>query len=223
VITVIGVSLLPVAVRWALEPQNTPEFGSIRDIGLAAATLLIIMLIYRFLHGFFNRVAILLGLVLGTLLAISLGATNFGQLRAARLFQLTAPFHFGAPTFFVGATISMFIVMLVIMTETTVDILAIGEVVDKRLGRRDVTAGLQADMLSTAVAGVVNGFSVSAFAQNVGLVAVTGIKSRLARPSKATPRTRWSRATPRTLPTHCRTTEPTHTDGSKPCTSGLTS
>jgi xanthine/uracil permease len=72
----------------------------------------------------------------------------------------------------------MLVVMLVIMTETTADILAIGEVVDKRLTRRDVTGGLQADMLSTTVAGVFNGFSVSAFAQNVGLVAVTGIKSR---------------------------------------------
>ncbi len=178
VITVIGVSLLPVAVRWALGPQNTPEFGSMRNVGLAGATLLIIVLIYRFLGGFFNRVAILLGLVLGTLVAIPFGATAFGQLRAARLFQLTTPFHFGAPTFFVGATISMLIVMLVIMTETTADILAIGEVVDKRLDRRDVTGGLQADMLSTSVAGVFNSFSLSAFAQNVGLVAVTGIKSR---------------------------------------------
>jgi uric acid transporter len=178
VITVIGVSLLPVAVRWALGPQNTPEFGSMRNVGLAAATLLIIVLIYRFLGGFFNRVAILLGLVLGTLVAIPFGATDFGQLRAARLFQLTTPFHFGTPTFYVGAAISMVIVMLVIMTETTADILAIGEVVDRRLDRRVVTGGLQADMLSRAVAGVFNSFSLSAFAQNVGLVAVTGIKSR---------------------------------------------
>ncbi|SHN85978.1 xanthine permease [Geodermatophilus obscurus] len=178
VITVIGISLLPVAMRWALGPATSPEFGSMRNIGLAAATLLIIVLIYRFLGGFFNRVAILLGLVLGTLVAIPFGATNFGALADAAPFQLTAPFHFGTPTFAVGAIISMLVVMLVIMTETTADILAIGEVVDKRLSRRDVTGGLQADMLSTTVAGVFNGFSVSAFAQNVGLVAVTGIKSR---------------------------------------------
>ncbi|RFU20580.1 purine permease [Geodermatophilus marinus] len=178
VITVIGISLLPVAMRWALGPATSPEFGSMRNIGLAAATLLIIVLIYRFLGGFFNRVAILLGLVLGTLVAIPFGATNFGALADAAPFQLTAPFHFGTPTFAIGAIISMLVVMLVIMTETTADILAIGEVVDKRLTRRDVTGGLQADMLSTTVAGVFNGFSVSAFAQNVGLVAVTGIKSR---------------------------------------------
>jgi xanthine permease len=178
VITVIGVSLLPVAIRWARGTPNTPEFGSVRNVGLAAATLLIIVLIYRFLPGFFSRVAILLGLVLGTLVAIPFGATDFSRLGDAALFQVSTPFHFGTPTFFVGAIVSMFIVMLVIMTETTADILAIGEVVDKPLTRRDVTGGLQADMLSTSVAGVLNGFSVSAFAQNVGLVAVTGIKSR---------------------------------------------
>ncbi|RBY76818.1 purine permease [Geodermatophilus sp. TF02-6] len=178
VITVIGVSLLPVAIRWARGTANTPEFGSMRNIGLAAATLLIIVLIYRFLGGFFNRVAILLGLVLGTLVAIPFAATDFGRIGDAAAFQLTEPFHFGTPTFAVGAIVSMLVVMLVIMTETTADILAIGEVVDKPLGRRDVTGGLQADMLATTVAGVFNGFSVSAFAQNVGLVAVTGIKSR---------------------------------------------
>jgi xanthine permease len=178
VITVIGVSLLPVAMRWALGPATSPEFGSMRNIGLAAATLLIIILIYRFLGGFFNRVAILLGLVLGTLVAIPFGATDFSRIGDANVFQLTEPFRFGPPTFAIGAIISMLVVMLVIMTETTADILAIGEVVDKPLTRRDVTGGLQADMLSTTVAGVFNGFSVSAFAQNVGLVAVTGIKSR---------------------------------------------
>jgi xanthine/uracil permease len=78
----------------------------------------------------------------------------------------------------VGATVSMVVVMLVIMTETTADILAIGEVIGKPADRQQVTNGLRADMLATSVASVFNGFSVSAFAQNVGLVAITGIKSR---------------------------------------------
>jgi xanthine/uracil permease len=56
-------------MRWALGPATSPEYGSMRNIGLAAATLLII-LIHRFLGGFFNRVAILFGLVLGTVVDI---------------------------------------------------------------------------------------------------------------------------------------------------------
>lgn len=73
----------------------------------------------------------------------------------------------------------MTIVMLVIMTETTADILAIGEIVDRPADGRAVVGGLRADTLATAVSGgLLNGFPVSAFAQNVGLVALTGVKSR---------------------------------------------
>ena len=111
-------------------------------------------------------------------MAIPFGVTDFGRIADASIFQFTLPFHFGLPTFSVGATISMFVVMLVIMTETTADILAIGQVIDKPADRQTVTNGLRADMLATTFASVFNGFSVSAFAQNVGLVAITGIKSR---------------------------------------------
>ncbi len=180
VITIIGVSLLPVGIEWAGggTPGVTPSFGAPKNIAVAALTMLIIIVIYRFLPPFFSRVAILLGLVLGTFVAIPFGLTNFSNIKNANVFQLSSPFHFGWPTFAVGATISMVVVMLVIMTETTADILAIGEVIDQPASRQQVTNGLRADMLATSVAGVFNGFSVSAFAQNVGLVAITGIKSR---------------------------------------------
>jgi len=92
---------------------------------------------------------------------------------------VSTPFHFGAPQFSIAAIVSMTIVMLVIMTETTADILAVGEVVDRPADGRTVVAGLRADCLATAVSGgLLNSFSASAFAQNVGLVAITGIKSR---------------------------------------------
>jgi len=69
--------------------------------------------------------------------------------------------------------------MLVIMTETTADLLAIGEIVGRPAEGKVVVAGLRADCLATAASGgLLNGFPCSAFAQNVGLVAITGIKSR---------------------------------------------
>jgi xanthine/uracil permease len=69
-------------------------------------------------------------------------------------------------------------VIVVIMTETTADILAIGEVIGADVDARRVADGLRADMACTAVAPVFGSFPCSAFAQNVGLVALTGIKSR---------------------------------------------
>lgn len=179
VITVIGVSLLPVSFGWAGGGTGTPDFGAVSNVTLAAVTLLIILAIYRFLPGFLSRVAILAGLVLGTLVAIPFGKVDFSRIGQAQWFAVSTPFHFGAPTFDVAAIVSMVIVILVIMTETTADILAIGEVIGRPADGRTVVGGLRADTLSTAVSsGLLNGFPVSAFAQNVGLVAITGIKSR---------------------------------------------
>jgi uric acid transporter len=179
IITVIGLSLLPVAVNWSAGGVGSEHFGSPGNIGLAFLTLLIILFIYRFLPGFFSRIAILAGLALGTIVAIPLGMTNFSRVGEAAWVAVSTPFHFGFPRFEFAAILSMTIVMIVIMTEATADILAIGEIVDKPADGRTVVAGLRADCLSSAVSGgLLNGFQLSAFAQNVGLVAITGIKSR---------------------------------------------
>ncbi len=179
VITVIGISLLPVAIRWAGGGAGSADFGSVSNVALAAITLAIILLVYRFLPGFFSRIAILIGLVGGGMVAALMGKVDFSKVSEAQGFAVSSPFHFGAPTFEVAAIVSMVIVMLVIMTETTADLLAIGVVVGRPADRKTVANGLRADTLSTAVSGgLLNGFPVSAFAQNVGLVALTGIKSR---------------------------------------------
>ncbi|MBD2757983.1 purine permease [Yimella sp. cx-573] len=178
VITMIGLSLIPVGVGWAAGGVGSPNFGQPKQYLLAFITLMLVILIYRFLPGFFGRIAIILGLVLGTLVAIPMGMTDFSAISEAKVFQVPSPFHFGAPQFEISAIISLTICMLVIMVEATADILALGEITEKPADRDTVTNGLRADTLSTAVAGVFNGFSLSAFAQNVGLVAITGIRSR---------------------------------------------
>jgi xanthine permease len=178
VITIIGVSLLPVAIRWARGTPGTEDYGAPKNVLLAAGTLFFIMAVYRFLPGVLSRVAILLGLVVGTLVAIPLGFTDFSPVGDADIVGVASPLHFGAPTFELAAIVSMLVVMLVIMTETTADILAIGEVVEKEQTPGDVARGLRADMFSTTGAALLNGFPCTAFAQNVGLVAVTGVRSR---------------------------------------------
>jgi NCS2 family nucleobase:cation symporter-2 len=179
IITVIGVSLLPVAVTWAGGGDPSAEgFGSPVNIALAFAVLLIVLLIYRFFSGFINRIAVLLGLILGTVIAAIFGLVDFGRVGEAAAFGITTPFSFGLPTFQLAAIISMSLVMLVTMVETTGDIIAVSEIVEKPLGEDDLTRGLRADGFSTALGGVFNAFPYTAFAQNVGLVRLTGVKSR---------------------------------------------
>ena len=117
--------------------------------------------------------------MLGTAVAAIFGKVDFSAVAQAEGFAISTPFHFGTPTFQAAGIISMVIVMLVIMTETTADILAIGVIVGRQADQKQVANGLRADSLATAVSGgLLNAFPVSAFAQNVGLVALTGIKSR---------------------------------------------
>ncbi|MFF7589050.1 nucleobase:cation symporter-2 family protein [Kitasatospora purpeofusca] len=179
VITLIGVSLLPVAVNWARGGSpDAPGYGSTKAIGLAALTLGAVVLGNRLLRGFWQQLSLLVGLAVGTLLAFPLGLADFGTVHEARIFALPSPFHFGAPIFDAAAIASLCIVMVVAMTESTADMLALGRIVDREADEKTLAAGLRADGLATAVSPVFNGFAASAFAQNIGLVALTGIRSR---------------------------------------------
>ncbi len=131
VITIIGISLLPTATQWCAGGVGAKNFGTEKNIAFAAATLLLILLIYRFLPGFFSRAAILLGLIVMILIAIPFGLDDFSQVTKSTILHVPGPFHFGSPEFVVGSILSMVLAMLVIMTEITADILAIGEVVDR--------------------------------------------------------------------------------------------
>jgi xanthine permease len=178
IILIIGLSLLPVAVNWAAGGVGAPSFGAPRNLGMAAGVLLVILLLQRFAPPFLSRIAVLLGIVVGTLVAIPLGFTDFSKVGDAAVFGVSTPFHFGLPTFEIGAIVAMVIVMLVTMAETTGAILAIGELVGKQVDRVTLADGLRADGLSTILGGVFNTFPYTAFGQNVGLVGLTGVRSR---------------------------------------------
>ncbi|WP_408909707.1 nucleobase:cation symporter-2 family protein [Streptomyces luteolus] len=179
VITLIGISLMPVAFGWAQGPDPAAkDYGSFKYLGLAAISLVIVLLIRRFTRGFVKQIAVLLGLVLGTLIAIPFGVADFSALGEADLVGFPTPFHFGAPQFALAAIVSMTVVMVVSMTESTADMLALGEIVDRPADEKTIAAGLRADTLGSALSPLFNGFLASAFAQNVGLVAMTKIRSR---------------------------------------------
>lgn len=179
IITLIGITLMPVAVRWAGGGNPfAPDFASLHNLGLALITLAIVVLVYRCFTGFISNLSILFGLVGGTAIAYAMGYTHFENVETAAWFGMVPPLYFGMPTFDIMSIISLTIVMLVIMVETTGDCIAIGEIVGRKITRDRLAACLRADGFSTFVAGFLNSFPHSAFAQNVGLVAVTNIKSR---------------------------------------------
>ncbi|MET3176804.1 UNVERIFIED_ORG: xanthine permease [Arthrobacter sp. UYCu721] len=179
VITTIGLTLMPVAANWAMGGNRKAEnYGSIENIGLAAITLALVLLLSKLGNATISRLSILLAMVIGTLVAVVTGMANFSKVGDGPIVAFPTPFHLGVPTFEVAAIISMVIVVLVILTETMADILAVGEIVGTKVDSKRIAAGLRADMGSSLLAPVFGSFTQSAFAQNVGLVAVTKIKSR---------------------------------------------
>ncbi|GAB6172086.1 nucleobase:cation symporter-2 family protein [Paradesulfitobacterium aromaticivorans] len=178
VITVIGISLLPVGVNWAAGGLGNKNFGSVTYLAVAGIVLLTILLINKYFKGFIANIAVLLGLIVGLIVAIPLGLVNFDGVSKAPWLGIDTPFYFGLPVFDVGAIVAMILVMLVVMVESTGDFLAIGEIVDKPITEEDLTRGLRADGLATVFGGIMNSFPYTAFAQNVGLIGLTGIKSR---------------------------------------------
>lgn len=179
VITTIGLTLMPVAARWAMGGNSkAPDFGSMGNIGLAGLTLLIVLLLSKVGNSTISRLSILLAMVIGTGIAWALGMTDFSRVAEGPVMALPEIFHFGWPIFSIAATLSMFIVIIVTLVETSADILAVGEILGTKVDSRRLGDGLRADMASSILAPVVGSFTQSAFAQNVGLVAVTGVKSR---------------------------------------------
>ncbi len=196
VILIIGIALLPVAAADVVEsfgPQDMagePVFRLIdgnyiqkdsielKDIAYALGTLGLIVAIQRFFQGFLQTIAVLVGLVSGTLVAWALGDAQFDAVGSADVVGYTSPFFFGIPTFSITAILSMIIVMIITAVETTGDVFATGEIVDKRVGKKDVAAALRADGLATTLGGVLNSFPYTCFAENVGLVRLTQVKSR---------------------------------------------
>ena len=178
VITIIGIALLPVAATDAVGGAANPDPGSTKNLAYAMGTLAIIVIIQRVFKGFMATVAVLAGLVIGTTVAALLGEVNFDSIASSGWFGVTTPFFFGIPKFSAAAIISMIVVMLITAVETTGDVFATGEIVEKRVGYDDVARALRADGLATFIGGVLNSFPYTCFAENVGLVRLTRVKSR---------------------------------------------
>ena len=179
VITTIGLTLMPVTARWAMGGNSqSPDFGSMANIGLAAITLVLVLLLSKLGSASISRLSILLAIVIGTLVATAVGMTDFSRVLEGPLVAVPEVLHFGMPEFRLAAILSMLIVIIVTMVETSADILAVGEIIDTKVDAKRLGNGLRADMISSALAPLFGSFTQSAFAQNVGLVAVTGIKSR---------------------------------------------
>ena len=179
VILVIGVSLMNIGVNWAAGGQPTaPDYGSPLYLGVALFTLVVILALTRFTRGLVNNIAVLLGVIVGCVLAATLGKMDFSGVAAAPALGLVLPFQFGAPRFELVPIATMCLVMIVVMVESLGMFFAVGEMVGRPMDQKTIARGLRGDALGAIIGGVFNTFPYTSFSQNVGLVGVTGVRSR---------------------------------------------
>jgi xanthine permease len=192
IILVIGISLMRVGINWAggglpmlskvVDGQTVqfanPNYGALDGLAIALFVLLVILALIRWGKGFLANVAVLLGIVAGALAAAALGKMSFAKVATAPWFDIVMPLHFGVPQFHLVPIVTMCIVMIVVMIESLGMFLALGEMTGKKVDQEALTSGLRADGVGTLLGGVFNTFPYTSFSQNVGLVGVTGVRSR---------------------------------------------
>ena len=174
-----GSALPPVPPGIALAPSvPNPAYAPVSNIVLSLVVLAIVVGVARFTKGFLSNIAVLIGIVAGGVIAAGLGLMHFDKVASAAWFAPIMPFHFGMPIFSPVLILTMVLVMIVVMIESTGMFLALGEMTGKPVTQPMLSSGLRMDGLGTVLGGVFNTFPYTSFSQNVGLVGVTGIRSR---------------------------------------------
>lgn len=154
------------------------SYGALDNLAIAAFVMVVVLLLVKFTRGFISNISVLLGMAAGCAVAIAMGKMSFDKVGKAQWFDVVTPFAFGFPTFDLVMILTFTVVMIVVMIESTGMFLALSDMTDKPINQRQLAAGLRTDGLGTVIGGIFNTFPHTSFSQNVGLVAVTGVKSR---------------------------------------------
>ena len=169
----------PAAIKLGPIPMvDNPNYGALDNMAVAGFVLIVILLLVKYGRGFLSNISVLLGIVAGCVVAVATGRMGFEKVGKAHWVDVVLPFSFGMPTFDVVAILTMSLVMIVVMIESTGMFLALSDITGKKISPTELTAGLRTDGLGTLIGGIFNTFPYTSFSQNVGLVGVTGVRSR---------------------------------------------
>lgn len=179
VVTIIGVTLIPVALTdLGGGNKSDPSFGSPLNLMLGFGVLIFIILMNRFSKGFMRSISVLIGLILGTIVAGIAGKVDLTPIKDASWFHMVQPFYFGTPTFHLSPIITMILVSIVSVAESTGVFMALGKIVDKEITSKDLTRGYRAEGLAIVLGGIFNSFPYTTYSQNVGLLQMSRVKTR---------------------------------------------
>ena len=184
VVTLIGLCLIKAGINSCGGGQAAIDdgtFGSIRNLGLAVLVLVTIIFFNRSANRFLGMGSIVLGLLVGCVAAYCLGMIHFSDIHATGSLNIPVPLKYGL-RFDVGTIVGLGFIYLVTAVEAFGDITAnsliSGEPVEGPVFMRRAKGGILADGFNSMLAAVFNSFPNSIFAQNNGMIQLTGVASR---------------------------------------------
>lgn len=178
VVTLIGLTILPVAMNWVGDsPANTEQFATLPKLFLALVSLGIVVGVSVYCKGAVAASAIVIGLAGGYIVALSLGMVDLDQISSAAWVGGPEPFKYGF-TFSASAIISMSLVYIVVIAEATGDFMALGNNCQTKVSGKDLKRGLLGDGLGSTLSSILTAMPLASFSQNVGIVGITGVASR---------------------------------------------
>ncbi len=181
VVTMIGLALVKVGIQYAaggVPAIGKPEFGSLQNWFVALVVIVTTLGFKFFARGMISVSAVLIGLIVGYVVALMMGMVSFGNVAKAQVFALPDPFHFGFELS-VAAVLGFCLMAFISAVETVGDVSGITKGGAGREATGDEIKGATyADGLGSALAGLFGALPNTSFSQNVGLIAMTGLMSR---------------------------------------------
>ena len=184
VVTLIGISLIKVGITscgGGTAAIENGTFGSFQNLGIAALVLLLIVFFNRSTNRYLRMGSIIIGIIIGYIVSYFCGMVDFGNMPEYSVFNIPIPFKYGV-SFNFSAILAFAIVYVITAIEAYGDITAnsliSGEPVEGPVFLKRAQGGILADGVNSFIAGALNSFPNSIFAQNNGMIQLTGVASR---------------------------------------------
>ncbi|MET9426537.1 uracil-xanthine permease family protein [Streptomyces sp. NPDC003036] len=178
-IVIVGVNLVKVGAVLVTGRPGTPGFADPTNLLLGMATIGFTVAFYALFSGVLRQLAVMLGLIAGTVLAFALGSVDFSRAAEGGLVSLPQALPFGSPEFNLIAALPLMLYSLASMAEATGQTVINAEAVGKEIDKRaDVPKTIRGDAATSFIGGFFGLPLMVTSGENIGIVRVTGVRSR---------------------------------------------
>lgn len=177
-VTLIGISLIPVAFKDLAGGEGAANFGSVENIMLGGLVLIIIIGLNQYGKGLVRSLSLLIGIIIGTIIAFALGMVDLTPVAQASWFEIINPAKFGTPKFRIDAILMMTIFCVINLIQCIGVFSVLDEVCQTNTDSSTKIKGLRGVAMGQIFAGLFCSVPSTMFNENVGLIELTNVKSR---------------------------------------------